>query len=278
MRRPGAVAQHESNHGFGHVLFGPSTGFFLGRPTNLTNHDHKVGVRSSLKSLSIRVIGPNDGVTANPNASGLPNPNRAELADCLVGQGAASGHNAHASWGMNVARHDSNLALAWGDDAWTVGADHPTVRTLHVGMHAGHVVGRNPLRDRHNQLDSRINSLTDRIRGEGGGTKPPSHSRRFPFELPQRYWWNLGLKDLAAFAWVTPPTRRVPYSSICLVKTTGRPGDAITDQTGVVVNGIAMMLPKPVSLRQILSIRHGVRVMIVGAFHERFCPSHWFPE
>ncbi len=68
---------------------------------------------------------------------------------------------------MNIARHDADLALLRGDDAWTVGANDADVFRFRVFDGAYHINGGDAFGDTNNQLNPPIHSLQNRRQSEG---------------------------------------------------------------------------------------------------------------
>jgi len=68
----------------------------------------------------------------------------------------------------DVSRHDAHLAPL-ADDPRTVAANHPTLALALERIHHPDLVPlRDPLRDGHNELDLRLDSLNDGVRGTCG--------------------------------------------------------------------------------------------------------------
>src|SRR5207244_669582 len=88
-----------------------------------------------------------DRIAADPDARGLADPPRRELADNLVGQGAAPRHDADGAGRVDVAGHDADLRLVRRDDAGAVRADQPAPRPRGAVLRADPVGDRGPLGD-----------------------------------------------------------------------------------------------------------------------------------
>ena len=71
---------------------------------------------------------------------------------------------------MNVAGHDTNLALGRLDDTRAVGSNQSClVLSLENRFHSDHIESRNALSDTYNQFDLGLDSLLDRVGSEGSG-------------------------------------------------------------------------------------------------------------
>jgi hypothetical protein len=67
---------------------------------------------------------------------------------------------------MDKARHDSNFALAWSDDAWAVWSNHPrlALRLEHV-CYANHIVLWNAFSNAYNERDFGFDCFFDAFCG-----------------------------------------------------------------------------------------------------------------
>src|SRR5437016_7993997 len=104
-----------------------------------------------------------DRIAADPDARGLADPPRRELADNLVGQGAAPRHDADGAGRVDVAGHDADLRLVRRDDAGAVRADQPAPRPCEEVLRADHVGDRDPLGDADDQGNARRRRFHDRV-------------------------------------------------------------------------------------------------------------------
>ena len=71
---------------------------------------------------------------------------------------------------MNVAGHDSNLALTWLDDTWAVRSNKTSLGLrLHDRLNLDHIEGGDTLSDADNEVHLSLDSLQDGVGGEGRG-------------------------------------------------------------------------------------------------------------
>lgn len=70
---------------------------------------------------------------------------------------------------MDVAGHDSNLALTWLDDSWTVWSNQASLALRsHYAFDLDHVQGWNSLGNADNQIDLCLDGLQNGVSGEWG--------------------------------------------------------------------------------------------------------------
>ncbi|RUS29981.1 hypothetical protein BC938DRAFT_479995 [Jimgerdemannia flammicorona] len=83
---------------------------------------------------TIDIIRPVKRVPSNPNAQGLPEPDLSGLPDSLVGKRSGARDDADLARAVDMAWHDTDLALIRSDDARTVGADQTCCRLREKGL------------------------------------------------------------------------------------------------------------------------------------------------
>ena len=106
------------------VLADPVGGVLLGLAAYLADHDDALGLGVVGEALqTVDEVGAVERVSTDAHAGGLAQAHGGGLCDGLVGQGAGAGHHADLSLGVDVPRHDADLALVRLDDAGAVGAD-----------------------------------------------------------------------------------------------------------------------------------------------------------
>ena len=110
------------------------------------------------------------GSPAYAHASGLADAKGCELVHGFVGKRAAARDHTHPAGHVNVAGHDSYLALAaWRNEARTVRADKAGRLAFKELRNAHHVHNRYALGYAGNEGDAGVGGLQDGVRGEGGG-------------------------------------------------------------------------------------------------------------
>mmetsp|Transcript_104385 Transcript_104385/g.271746 ORF Transcript_104385/g.271746 Transcript_104385/m.271746 type:complete len:264 (-) Transcript_104385:457-1248(-) len=107
----------------------------LGASANLTDHDDAFCRRVVNEALeAIDEIGAIEGVAANADASGLSEAGLGGLVDRLVCESAGPADDTNLARHVDVARHDSHLALARLDDAGAIRADEAALALAHQGV------------------------------------------------------------------------------------------------------------------------------------------------
>lgn len=106
------------------VLAKPFGSFFFGLSADLANHDDTLGLGIVNELCQyIDEVGAVEGVSSDSDDGRLSQALCGSLVDGLVGEGARAADNTNFTLGVDVAWHDSNLALAGLDDAWAVWSD-----------------------------------------------------------------------------------------------------------------------------------------------------------
>ena len=103
----------EADHRLAHSPANEFRGLLLGIAPDFANHDD--GVRIGIiveKAHGIEERCADDGIAANANARGLADAQMGELADGLIGQGAAAADDADVALAVNLSGHDADLAFA----------------------------------------------------------------------------------------------------------------------------------------------------------------------
>lgn len=84
----------------------------------------------------------------------------------FIGQGTGAGNDAHFARQVDVARHDADFALAWGDHARAVRPDHAHAGFVQLHFHGQHVQGRDAFGDGDDQFDAGIDRFQDGVFAE----------------------------------------------------------------------------------------------------------------
>ena len=93
------------------------------RPSNLPNHDDSIRLLISQENIqAVDKIRPRERIPADAHNERLAQPRLRGLVDSFVGERAGSRDDPYPATLVDEAWHDADLALAWGDDAWAVGA------------------------------------------------------------------------------------------------------------------------------------------------------------
>lgn len=165
---------NERADGLGHVsgevvLLQELSSLLLGGTTDLTNHDDTVSVLVLKEDLeTVNEVGTGKGVTSDTDNEGLTETDLGGLVNGLVGEGTGSRNDTDSASLVDGRGHDTDLALAGGDDTGTVGADKSG---LGLGLehvnNSDHVVLGDTLSDTDNEGELGRDSLLDR----GGGKR-----------------------------------------------------------------------------------------------------------
>mmetsp|Transcript_44063 Transcript_44063/g.58469 ORF Transcript_44063/g.58469 Transcript_44063/m.58469 type:complete len:225 (+) Transcript_44063:274-948(+) len=166
-----SLAGDEADDGQVAVVVGaePLSGLLLGLAADLTNHDDtfSLGIVDELGE-HVNEVGAVEGVATDADNSRLAETLRGRLVDGLVGEGARAGDHTDLTLGVDVARHDADLALARLDNAGAVRANQARLALrLHDRLHLDHVEGGDALRDAHDEVHLSLNGLEDGVGGEG---------------------------------------------------------------------------------------------------------------
>mmetsp|Transcript_39579 Transcript_39579/g.73797 ORF Transcript_39579/g.73797 Transcript_39579/m.73797 type:complete len:348 (+) Transcript_39579:63-1106(+) len=145
----------------------PVRRFLLGAAADLADHDDAFRLRVIGKTLqAVDEVRSVEGVAADANAGALAQAGHCRLVDRLVSQRSRPAHDANLALLVDVARHDSHLALARLDDARTVWANQARFVLAHQGMlHLHHVLLRDALRNANDEGDFGLECLQH---GRGG--------------------------------------------------------------------------------------------------------------
>ena len=124
------------------VLLQEIGSLFLSRSSDLSNHDNTIGLTILEEdSQAVDKVGSGEWVTANADDERLTETALRGLVNGFVGKGSGARDDANAAAFVDESWHDTDLALAWGDDTWAVRADEagPVLGLQDVGD-ADHVV------------------------------------------------------------------------------------------------------------------------------------------
>ena len=153
------------------VLADPFGSLFLGLTTDLSDHDDTLGLGVDNElTENIDEVSSVEGITANTDDSGLSESLEGGLVNSLVGEGAGAGNDTDLTLGVDVARHDADLALTRLDDSWAVRSDETGLGLrLHDGLDLDHVEGGDALSDADNEVHLGFDGLEDGVSSEGRG-------------------------------------------------------------------------------------------------------------
>ena len=99
-------------------------GVLLGGATNLADHDDTIGLLVLGEDLkAVDEVGTAEGVTTDTDDERLTQAGLGSLVHSLVGEGTGTGDDTDAAALVDEARHDTDLALARGDDTGAVWTD-----------------------------------------------------------------------------------------------------------------------------------------------------------
>ena len=109
----------------------PFGGFLLSLTADFANHDDSMCLGVFYKPFkNVDEISSVEGVTSDAHNCGLAKTYGGGLIDCLISEGARSRDDTNIALGVDVAGHDTYLALAWLDDAWAIRADQASLGLL----------------------------------------------------------------------------------------------------------------------------------------------------
>ena len=113
--------------------------------------------------------------------------------------------------------HDAQHRLAGADDSGAIGPDQRGPAFLgkapQIALDHHHVLGRNPVGDRHDEPDPRVRRLHDGIGTECGRYEDDAcRGARRPHGFLDGVEHGTVEVPRPTFPWVTPPTTLVPYA------------------------------------------------------------------
>jgi hypothetical protein len=140
---------------------------------------------------------------------------------------------------MDIPWHDSDFAFAWGDDAWTVGADESAcLAHLHHLPHLKHIFDWNSFCNANDEGDTGLLSFKDRI-----GCEWRWNEDKTCVALRLLTGLKYGIEDgkpkdgLPAFTWRHTPNKAAPVGEALLcVKAAGLASDALRNDARRSVN------------------------------------------
>ena len=144
--------------------------FFFGRAANLANHDDLlclVIMHEQFKTID-KVCAVNR-VTANTNRRCLAKANLRGLVHGFICQSARARNHAACAFFENLAGHDADFALIWGQNAGAVRADEAGFRSRKRALNRDHVRDRNAFGDGNDKLHFGVNRFKDGISREWRG-------------------------------------------------------------------------------------------------------------
>ena len=151
------------------VLLQPFSGVFFGSTTDFADHDDTLGFGIVGETLqAVDEVGAVERIATNTDDGGLAEAVGGGLVDGFVGEGAGTRDNTDLTLLVDVAGHDTDLALTGLDDTGTVGTDQARLGlALHDVLHAEHIVLRNTFGDTDDQGNFSSDSLENGTSGTG---------------------------------------------------------------------------------------------------------------
>lgn len=231
----------ERGNRFFAVVLDPFSGFFFFGTADFTNHDEGVRVRVFREELHGLLLGHAvDGVAADANAHALAQAHVGNLPDGFISKRAGTGDNADSAGFEDVGRHDADLAVGGGiDNSGAVRADESYVLVLQESFHLLHVLYWDAFRDADDELHARVRGFHDGVRSEGRGNEDHGGVAvrglfGFRYSIEDG---DLAFKELAALAGGhAGDDVGAEVHAVFGVECAGAAGDALHDQTGVLVN------------------------------------------
>jgi len=174
---------------------------FFGITTDFTDHHNTLGLGIVEEDLeAIDEVGAVEGITADTDAKSLAESGLSCLVDGFVSQSTRSGDNTDLSSLMDVAGHDTDLALLRRDDTGAVGADESGLVLLDESrLDTDHILGGDTFSNANGKRNFGFDGVKDSVRGEFWGNVDHgsvgasslrkwwiSSTERLPFEHQQR--------------------------------------------------------------------------------------------
>src|SRR5271168_4306874 len=113
------------------------------------------------------MIGADDGIAADADASGLADAEAGQLVDRFVSERAAAADDADVALFVDAARHDADFTFAGGDDARAIGADEARFCRVDSGGGSNHVDYGNAFGDADDQRNFGVGGFENSVGREG---------------------------------------------------------------------------------------------------------------
>src|SRR4051812_16084355 len=166
-----------SHHWLRYKLTDELSGCLFVTAADLAHENDSLSARIALKQLdNINEVHATDRITADTHAGALPKAVAGRLIDGLVRQRTGARNDAHRTLLVNEARHDPDLAFLRSNDSGTIRSHEPRTRRCENRLPPNHVVDGHALGDAHDELDTRVHRLEDRI--SSAGSRHVDHARR----------------------------------------------------------------------------------------------------
>jgi hypothetical protein len=155
----------------GVVSLEPSSSFFFSLSTNLSNHNNALGLGVNHKSgKAINEVSSIKGITTNTDNGWLTQSVMSGLVNSLVSEGAWARHDTDLTLAVDVARHNTNLALTRLDDTRAVRSNQAGLSLrLHDWFNFDHIESRDTFSNAHNKIHLSFNGFEDSVGSEGWG-------------------------------------------------------------------------------------------------------------
>ena len=169
-----------ANHRFSHVLGDERRRFFLGRASDLPDHDDPFGFVVGLEQCqAVDETHSVDGISSDPDTSRLPQTGLSCLMYGFVGQSSGARDDPDFPGLVDSARHDAHLAFARSNHARTIWTDEIDIGLVHeTCLDPQHVEYGYAFCDAGDDLHTGVGRLYDRISGER--RRDEDHARRRP--------------------------------------------------------------------------------------------------
>mmetsp|Transcript_13893 Transcript_13893/g.22683 ORF Transcript_13893/g.22683 Transcript_13893/m.22683 type:complete len:280 (-) Transcript_13893:65-904(-) len=165
--RRSSKSRNKTNYRFVWVSISlqPLSSLFLSLSSNLSNHNNTFRFWIICKSFkTVNKVGSIERITSNSNTCGLSKTSRGCLCNCFVGQGTRSGNNSNLTRGMDISRHNTDLAFIWLNDTRTVRSYQPgLILLIQVPLYLYHILLRDSFGNTHNQWNLGFNRFENRL-------------------------------------------------------------------------------------------------------------------
>src|ERR1700691_4298065 len=188
---------------------------------------------------------PDDRIAANPDTSGLSDPQTRQLIHRFIRQSSAAADDAHMPLLVNRTRHNSDFAFSRRNNSRTIRPNQSRPRIFQSRRHAHHVQSRHALGDANHQRQTSVHRLQNRI---GRKWRRHKNHRHVRFRSLHRFRHGIEYGHFQMFRPALPRRNarhhfRPVIQHLLRVKTPLAARDSLHDQPRILINQHAHRAP-----------------------------------